>query len=389
MMLKKWMPFLAVIFVQFGYAGLAVIAKFALDKGMNQHVFVVYRHIVATLLVAPFAFAFERKRLPKMTIPIFVKIMILGLLEPVIDQNLYYTGMKYTTATFTSAMCNVLPAFAFIMAWILRLENVKVRRVHSQAKIVGTIVTVGGAMLMTLVKGAVIDLPWAHHAGASLAPAASTSSVTSTHQEPVKGALMIMSGCFCWAAFVILQAITLKSYPAELSLTALICLMGSLEGSVFAVVLEGGFRRASWSIHFDSILLATLYGGIVCSGVAYYLQGVVMRTRGPVFVTAFNPLSMIIVAIMGSLILHETLYLGRVIGAMVIVMGLYMVLWGKTKDGQLPRPLSQLPDGDKPVLAAQDGHLAMPNVSVGPGSMEIGAYVAVDLTKVRPTDEPV
>lgn len=51
--------------------------------------------------------------------------------------------------------------------------------------------------------------------------------------------------------------------------------------------------------------------GIICSGVGYYVQGVVMKTRGPVFVTAFNPLSMIIVAIMGSLILHETMYLGR------------------------------------------------------------------------------
>ncbi|MDK0841592.1 EamA family transporter, partial [Clostridium perfringens] len=119
----------------------SIIAKFALDKGMNQHVFVVYRHIVATLVIAPFALAFERKKRPKMTLSIFIKIMILGLLEPVIDQNLFYTGLKYTTATFTSAMCNVLPAFAFIMAWICRLEKVRLKRVHSQAKILGTIVT--------------------------------------------------------------------------------------------------------------------------------------------------------------------------------------------------------------------------------------------------------
>lgn len=40
--------------------------------------------------------------------------------RPVLDQNLYYTGMKYTSATFTSAMCNILPAITFVMAWILR-----------------------------------------------------------------------------------------------------------------------------------------------------------------------------------------------------------------------------------------------------------------------------
>lgn len=51
--------------------------------------------------------------------------------------------------------------------------------------------------------------------------------------------------------------------------------------------------------------------GVVCSGFAYYIQAVIMKERGPVFVTAFSPLTMILVAIMGSFILSETLYLGR------------------------------------------------------------------------------
>ncbi|KAI3739237.1 hypothetical protein L2E82_29636 [Cichorium intybus] len=42
--------------------------------------------------------------------------------------------------------------------------------------------------------------------------------------------------------------------------------------------------------------------GIICAGLAYYIQGLIMKDRGPVFVTAFSPLSMIIVAIMGSII---------------------------------------------------------------------------------------
>lgn len=40
--------------------------------------------------------------------------------RPVLDQNMYYLGMKYTTATFAAAMCNILPALTFVMAWILR-----------------------------------------------------------------------------------------------------------------------------------------------------------------------------------------------------------------------------------------------------------------------------
>ena len=51
--------------------------------------------------------------------------------------------------------------------------------------------------------------------------------------------------------------------------------------------------------------------GVFCSGLAYYVQGIIMKDRGPVFVTAFNPLSMIIVAVLGSFILAEQMYLGR------------------------------------------------------------------------------
>jgi len=40
--------------------------------------------------------------------------------RPVVEQNLYYSGMKLTTATFTSALCNALPAMTFIMACVFK-----------------------------------------------------------------------------------------------------------------------------------------------------------------------------------------------------------------------------------------------------------------------------
>lgn len=48
--------------------------------------------------------------------------------------------------------------------------------------------------------------------------------------------------------------------------------------------------------------------GIESSSIAYYVQGPVTQKKGPVFVTAFGPLMMIIVAIMGSFILAEKIY---------------------------------------------------------------------------------
>ena len=53
-------PYFGVLFMQLGSAGMAIIAKFALNKGMSQYVFVFYRMIIATVIMAPFAIIFER-----------------------------------------------------------------------------------------------------------------------------------------------------------------------------------------------------------------------------------------------------------------------------------------------------------------------------------------
>uniref|UniRef100_A0A6N2KK34 WAT1-related protein n=1 Tax=Salix viminalis TaxID=40686 RepID=A0A6N2KK34_SALVM len=113
-------PFIAVTFLQAGFAGMDILSKAALNQGMSNYVLVVYRHAVATVVIAPFAVILDKKLRPKMTLAIFIKLVALSLLEPVIDQNLYFLGMKYTTATFAAAIVNVLPAITFVIAWIVR-----------------------------------------------------------------------------------------------------------------------------------------------------------------------------------------------------------------------------------------------------------------------------
>lgn len=325
-------PFIGVVFLQFGYAGMDILSKAALNKGMSNYVFVVYRHVFAFVVMAPFAVVLEKKVRPKMTFSIFMKIMVLSFLEPVIDQNLYFLGMKYTTATFAVSMYNVLPAITFLMAWILRLEKVKLKSTRSQAKIVGTLATVAGAMVMTLIKGPVLDLFGTHGSNTH-----SQQSGGVNLQEAIKGSVMITIGCFSCACFMILQAITIEAYPAELSLTAWICLLGTAEGGIVALIMERN-NLSAWSLKWDTKLLAAVYSGIVCSGMAYYIQGAVMKDRGPVFVTTFNPLCMVIVAIMGSFFLAEQMFLGRVIGAIIIILGLYLVVWGKSNDYESSSP---------------------------------------------------
>ncbi|XP_044507232.1 WAT1-related protein At5g13670-like [Mangifera indica] len=325
---KKSLPYLAMIFLQFNLASLAIIVKHALDNGLSPRVLVALRMIVAATFISPFAIVIE---------------------SPVFGQNLYYTGMKNTTATFTVAMNNILPAMAVIMAWIFRLEIVKLRKLHSQAKILGTLVAVGGAMITTFVKGTLLDLPWTNGRTIIFMKYA----IDVQHTDLMKGAVLIVVGLFCWSCFIILQAHILRSYPSVLSLAALVCILSSMEGIILAFLVERGNTKI-WSIfNPDAKLLAVIFGGMVsCSN--YLIMGWLTKKGGPVFVTSFNPLGLVLVAIFSSFFLAERLFLGRVLGAVVIIIGLYMVLWGKSKDQR--RSNSQNIQYDDAAAAAPQNH---------------------------------
>lgn len=324
---RKLMPYMAMVFLQFGFAGMFLISVASLRQGMSHYVLVVYRNAVAAVIMAPFALWFERKTRPKMTLSLFYKILALGLLEPVLDQNFFYMGAKNTSATFSSALTNVLPAVTFVNAILLRMERISINERRSQAKIAGTMITVAGAAVMILFSGPVVNFPWSRHGSSHSAVADGTSHSSG---RMLMGIFMILFSCFCWSLFFILQSYTLRSYPSELSLTTLICAMGVAQSGALALVMERDIK--AWAIGFDMRLFTAVYSGIMCSGVAYYVQGIVIQERGPVFVTAFSPLCMIIVTVLGSFILSEVITLGRLIGAIIIVVGLYALIWGKSND---------------------------------------------------------
>lgn len=74
--------------------------------------------------------------------------------------------------------------------------------------------------------------------------------------------------------------------------------ISSCVASMISIERSNGFFFCVWQ-------------GIVCSGIAYYMQSVVNKSRGPVFVTAFSPLSMIITAVLAAIVLAEQVHLGR------------------------------------------------------------------------------
>ncbi|KAJ4905109.1 WAT1-related protein [Raphanus sativus] len=314
-------PYFAMVCLQFGYAGMNLVTKVVLDGGMSHFVLVAYRNAFATAAIAPFALLSERKVRPKMTFPIFMQIFVLALLGPVIDQNLYYAGLRLTSPTFAGAVTCIVPALTFIISVIFRMEKVELRKVRFQAKVVGTLVIVVGAMLMILFKSPLINFLRSH-----LIREASSSA----GEDYLKATVFLLIASFSWASFFVLQAATLNRYSSHLSLSTMVCFMGTLQSTALGFVMEPNL--SAWNIAFDMNFLASAYAGIMSSSIAYYVQGMMTKQKSVVFVTSFNPLIVIIVSIISFLILGQRLYLGGVLGMVILMVGVCAILWGKEAD---------------------------------------------------------
>ncbi|XP_044476007.1 WAT1-related protein At1g43650 [Mangifera indica] len=318
--------YIAMLLVQFVYAGMALFSKAAVAQGMNPFVFVVYRQAFASFALAPFAFFLESKKTSPLSYYLLCKIFLISLFGMTLSLNLYFVAIKYTTATFAAASTNAIPAITFVLAGLLRMESISIRQIYGIAKVLGSIVSVSGALVFAFVKGPSLPfMKWNPNGSDSSAKDWSSG-------EGIKGALIMISANTVWSLWLVLQGPIIKQYPAKIRLTTLQCFFSCIQSAFWAVAAER--NPSAWKLEWNINLLSVVYCGVVVNGITYWLQVWAIEKKGPVFTALFTPFALIITAIFSAFFWKETLYWGRVGGAVLLVVGLYSVLWGKSKDGK-------------------------------------------------------
>ncbi|XP_078434978.1 WAT1-related protein At1g25270-like [Wolffia australiana] len=329
-LMKELKPAAGMVLVQTVFAGMNILYKLAANDGMDLRILVAYRHIFGAAFLLPLAFFFERKTNRGITWTVLMQAFFCGLFGGTLTQNLYIAAIKLTTPTFASAITNLLPATTFILAVLFGMEKVGIRTNPGKAKVAGTIVGIGGAMILTFYKGP--ELVMWHSRVDLLRGIHSPPPAHLDFSSRLIGSLLAIASCLTYAIWLIIQTKMSQFYPCVYSSTALMCLMGGAQSTVFAFFLQKDWNE--WKMGFDIRLLTVIYVGVVASGITLTVMTWCIRMKGPLYASVFNPLMVVIVAIMGSFLLQEKLHLGSVLGATFIVIGLYAVVWGKKTEAK-------------------------------------------------------
>ncbi|KAK4715777.1 hypothetical protein R3W88_014115 [Solanum pinnatisectum] len=340
--MKEALPYIGMASTQFAQVGLMIVGKKAMSAGMTNFTFVFYSNTLAALILLP-SFFFYRSTRPPLNFSLICWFFLLGVLG-CSAQLTGYTGINYTSASFASAMLNLIPGFTFILAVIFRMEKLDCRSTSTLIKSIGTIISIAGAFTATLYKGPQILLT------------SSSKPQNYLHfQETdwIIGGLYLVVDCVVASLYLIVQASVLTKYPVELIVVFFYCFFASILSAIVSLFMDRNLN--AWLLQPGTRLFTVLYSGIFGSAFQVSVMFWCIRRKGPLFVAMFHPLGIVIAAALGIIFLGDIFYLGSLVGSNIIVVGFYAVMWGKTKEDKVDEDkLTRNINSKAPLLEIKD-----------------------------------
>ncbi|KAI3452396.1 hypothetical protein Pfo_009061 [Paulownia fortunei] len=323
---REVLPFAAMVVAECTTVGSSTVYKAAVSKGLSYHIFMLYSYAISALVLIPLSYIFHRKtQLPPLTIGLLFKFFLLGALG-FVGQYLGNIGIAFSSPTLGSAMSNLTPATTFILAILFRMEKIELLSSSSQAKIIGTVLSIAGAFIVVLYKGPAIIRSRVHESP----PVPISLHEVSVQSNWIAGGVALAAEYIIVSIWYTYQAKVIKEYPAEMLLVFFYNVSCSILSLADCLITEPNFN--AWKVKPDVRLISILYAGTLGTGLSILVHTWGLHVKGPVYVALFLPMTIAIAAIMGVILLGDTLYLGCIIGSIIISTGFYTVVWGKTKE---------------------------------------------------------
>ncbi len=224
------------------------------------------------------------------------KIAVLGLVGNTLYQALFINGISLTTASSTSLIMTMTPIFIAVMSAAFIHE-----RIH-WAGWLGIFISFFGLYYVLFGRISSSAL-----AGPSL-----------------KGDLMILLGNLCWASYTVFSK-PLLGRISPLKLTSLTLASGTLFYLPFAAT---DMLRQTWNSISGASWAAFLYSSVLAIALSYVIWYSSVRRVGNTKTGIYNYITPVLTVFFAHLFLGESVTLGQMAGAVIILLGFYLTRSG-------------------------------------------------------------
>lgn len=335
---------LLLIMAQFLSAVGYVVTSVVLVGGMDRIVLSFYRDVVAMAILIPAAYFFDKGNRIKLSWDVILHLLVLGVTGIYGSNYLLFVGIQYTSPELSAAAQPFIPVLTALISVVFGIEVIYWHRRDGQAKLLGIVASCTGAMVMTFYQGpAVLKLwkdvgqEWTPYVSAQLKDMSyadmGTLQLPGWMSEWRFGGLCLIGNCVCMAIFMNLQVPLLKRYPAPVSLLAYSYGFGAICMAITGFVAVPDARK--WALGFDMNLVVVLWNGAIASALMFGIMGWSLNRTGPLFVASYIPLQPIIAGSLSLVFLGSTIYVGSIVGALLVLAGLLLVSWSREETFRL------------------------------------------------------
>ncbi|XP_027337210.1 WAT1-related protein At1g70260 [Abrus precatorius] len=326
-MMFEVLPFIVMVIMEGCAIELTIFAKTAITNGMSPFVFIVYTNALATIILFPCSFLLhqeDRKERPRFTLSLFMRFLLLGFTGITMTQTFLFLGLSYSSPILVCAMGHLIPTFNFLISLVLRKTEWKLRSPATLVKMIGMIVSIMGAVLVEFFKGPLIR-PSSHH----LRHTKQLFVFSSAPEFWVLGGILLAAASFSVAIWNFIQKETVQQYPEPMKVVSYYSLLGTILSAMVSCIVERDTNAWKLKCNMELILvvMTALIGGVIRPSIQVWFS----RMKGPLYVTLFKPFGIAFATTFGVCFFPNSLHYGSVIGATIIGMGYYTLMYGQIK----------------------------------------------------------
>lgn len=290
--IKRPLPYIALIIAHLIWGANFVVAKVTLDEFPPMSL-AFLRFGLACLFLSPFVWVQMKKT--KMDLKDLPKLVAVGILIITLNITFFFEGMVRTSAINASILTLIIPIFSVLAGWLFLKEKVY-------------LVNLGGAFLG--LAGALIVIGF---------PQLLSGSYSS---KMLLGNILIILASISFVIGAIMSEKLLKKY-STLTVTAIAFLVGTI--TFFVPALREYLQNPIWTQSVTPVgILGVVYMTLLSSISAYFLFEWGLLKTDIVKADLFQYIEPLIAAGLAVLLLGETLSNSFLIGAVLILFGVYL-----------------------------------------------------------------